>query len=273
MKKILFSTLLILALMAATTGPAFAQESTGISGTVQSVELGTDANGETIVKVTLLNENGETQTVQISLQTAESLGLVTVDPVSGEATVNEEALDTEIVITPEDIIPDDTADEADDPEQDDETKQHPVGSALSDFFSSLFGVDYETIMDVHQDGVGFGVIAQALRMTTQLEGDTDTFLALIEAKQSGDYSGIILADGSTPDNWGDVVKSLKKGDNLGSVMSNRENKEDKKGGPPSSIEKNNNGQGGINGQGQGKEKGNNGKGNDKGNGKGKGKDK
>jgi hypothetical protein len=76
-------------------------------------------------------------------------------------------------------------------------------------------------MTAHEDGVGFGVIAQALWLTNELGGDSTTFQALVEAKQSGDYSAITLADGSTPDNWGDVVKSLKKGDNLGSVMSGK----------------------------------------------------
>lgn len=132
-------------------------------------------------------------------------------------------------------------------------------------------MDYETIITYHDDGFGFGVIAQALWLTNNLEGDTETFEALLQAKQSGDYSTITLADGSTPDNWGDVVKSLKKGDNLGSVMSGKgqtseeasteattETTTNGRGNGNSGNNGNGNGNGGNNGNGNGNGGGNSG---------------
>jgi hypothetical protein len=215
MKKLFTSMFLVLALLAMTAGTAFAQETTGITGVVESVEIGTDeATGETVVVVTLLDETtGTSQVVNINLEAAERLGLVVIDPVTGEPTKSEETGDMIVTIEPTDIIPEGTPEE--------EGPQHPVGSALSDFFSDTLGVDYETIMDYHDQGVGFGVIAQALWLSSNLGEGGATFEDLLDAKQSGDYSAITLADGSTPDNWGDVVRASKKGDNLGSVMSGR----------------------------------------------------
>jgi hypothetical protein len=252
MKKILTSIILMLALVAMTAGTAFAQEATEIAGTVQTVEFETNAEtGETVVVVSLLDALGATQTIKLSLETAASLGLITTDPISGESTVAEGAIGSEVVIDPAVVIPDEVVEE--------EEAQHPVGSALSEFFSTLFGVDYDTIMEQHENGVGFGVIAQALHLTSQVEGDTATFVALIEAKQSGDYSAITLADGSTPDNWGDVVKSLKKGSNLGSVMSGKADSGDDETALETETGNGNNG----NGKGNNKDKGNNGKGKNK----------
>jgi hypothetical protein len=212
MKKLFTSIFLVFALLAMTAGTAFAQDATSITGTVQTVVFETDAaTGETIVVVTLLDETaGTTQTIKINLETAATLGLVVTDPTTGESTVIEDTIGTTIEIDPTTVVV---------PGENTEEDQHPVGSALSDFFSDLVGVDYETIMTYHDKGIGFGVITQALWLSNGLDGGVDTFKALLDAKKSGDYSSITLADGSTPDNWGDVVKSLKKGDNLGSVMS------------------------------------------------------
>ncbi|WKZ38156.1 MAG: hypothetical protein QY332_09455 [Anaerolineales bacterium] len=256
MKKIFASAFLMLALLAMTTGTAFAQETTPITGTIQTIAFETDpTTGETIVVLDLLDETtGETQTVIVSFENAELLGLVTTDPITGEPTVTEDAVGMEVELDPADVI--EEGEEEDRGEQ-----EHPVGSALSNFFGGLFGVDYDTIMTVHEDGFGFGVIAQALWLTNQIDGDTATFEALLEAKQSGNYDDIVLADGSTPDNWGDVVKSLKKGGNLGSVMSGKaENGEDTGDDTnEAAIEAAGNGSSnGSNGNGNSKDKGNNG---------------
>jgi hypothetical protein len=265
MKKILTSIFLMTALLAMTVGTAFAQEITEqITGTVQSVEFETDAeSGETTVLVTLLDDMGETQTLRLSLETAESLGLITTDPETGEPSVAEGAVGSEVIIDPVVVIPDETEGEEEEGESEEEPK-HPVGFAVSEFFGSLVGVDYDAIMASHEDGFGFGVIVQALWLANQIEGDAATFEALLEAKQSGDYSGITLADGSTPDNWGDVVKSLKKGSNLGSVMSGRADSGEENG--DEEVETTERGKGnGNNGNGKGnnKDKGNNGKGKNK----------
>lgn len=271
MKRLFTSLFLVLTLLATTAGTVFAQDTTPITGTVESVVIETDVTtGEKTVVVSVLDETtGTSQTVRLSLADAESLGLIITDTVTGESTVVVGVEGTPIEIDPTLVIPAE--------EETPEEAQHPVGSSLSDFFSELLGVDYETIMTFHDDGVGFGVIAQALWLTNNLEGDTETFKALLEAKQSGDYSAITLADGSTPDNWGDVVKSLKKGDNLGSVMSGKgqtseettsstttETATNGRGNGNSGNNGNGNGNGGNNGNGNG----NNGNGNGNGGGNG-----
>lgn len=237
MKKLLLGTLIALTVLVMSVGTVFAQEgeTTTISGTVQSVTTETDATtGETTVLVTLVDALGETQTVRISLATADSLGLLVED--DGDPLTPRTAKDTAdlpsdpIDINSGDVIADDGGEEE---------AQHPVALALSYFFGEVLqveGVDYDTIMALHEDGVvledgtttggfGFGVIAQALWITDQIEGTSEDFTALLDAKKSGDYTGILLADGSTPDNWGDVVTSMRKGDNLGKVKSGRAEKE------------------------------------------------
>ena len=212
MKRLLFGTILALVLVAAQVGTVFAQEVTPTNtGTVQSVALETDATGAvTAVVVTYTDGAGATQTVSLTLADATAQGLVSTDA-AGVTTVNDGVAGLPVT------VPEATPT--------DEEDQHPVGGALADFFGDLLGVDYDTIMSYHNGDnaegghVGFGVIAQALWLSHELDGGTETFTALLDAKQNGDYSDIKLADGSTPDNWGDVVKSMKKGDNLGSVKS------------------------------------------------------
>ncbi len=271
MKKILTVFALVAALLTVNIGTAFAQDTTptAITGEIQLIEVVEDATtGESTVVVTLLDPvTNTTQQVTLSLANAESLGLVSTDPNTGLPVVDETLYGTEttidgslIIVTPEE-----------------EEAKHPVGESLSNYFGELLGVDYDAIMTAHDDGFGFGVIAQALWMANQLDGGTDTFNALLEAKKTGDYSGITLADGSTPENWGDVVKNLKKGENLGSVRSGKANSSTEDG---SVSETNQNGKsdksnghgnsGGDTdndgGNGKGKD---NGKGNGNGNGKGK----
>src|SRR3990172_8914868 len=226
MKKIIVSMFLTLTLLAMSVGTVFAQDTTTtpITGTVQSVTIETDtSNGDTTVVVTYsyTDETGATQeeTVRLSVETAEGLGLVTtttsVDPITGETqtetTVNDSVVGTEVTIDPATVI------------TEEEEDQHPVGSALFDFFGEILGVDvdYESIMTYHdEEGVGFGVIARALWLTSG-ENSTVNFDDLMYAKINNDYEGITLKDGSEARNWGDLVKSMKKGDNLGSVMSGR----------------------------------------------------
>ncbi len=213
--KILISIVMTLALAVAQVSVAFAQEVVPISGTVNDIVLETDATtGDTTVLVTLQDDLGATQTVRLTVETAESLGLVSTDITTGEITVIDSAKGTTVDIDPATVIPASS--------QTEEEAQHPVGSALSEFFSELLGVDYDTIMGYHEDGVGFGVIAQALWMTNRLEGDTETFQMILEAKESGDYSTVTLPDGTTPTNWGQFKKAVMgtgKKDNLGTVMS------------------------------------------------------
>jgi hypothetical protein len=224
--KILISTMLaviFLAVQVVAVGaaPAAQDEQPPITGTIvqDGITLETDTDtGTTTVLVTFINEMEETQTVRLSLEDASALGMV-VDDGTGNFIVDETKYDTTVEIDPATVIPDEMDDTSEEPE-------HPVGGALSNFFSDLLGVDYETIMDFHDNGTGFGVIAQALWMTNALDGDSDTFAAIIEAKQTKDFSGITLPDGSEPTNWGQFRKAVmsdreKSKENLGAIMSGR----------------------------------------------------
>ena len=216
--KILISTLIaaiFLATQVIAVGAAPAtQDTTPITGTIitDGITLETDSAGITTVVVTLTTEEG-TQTVRLSLDEAKYLELVKDDG-TGNFVANDLKYGEEVEIDPTTVIPDEGEDE----------KQHPVGSAISDFFSDLLGVDYDMVMEYHEDGTGFGVIAQALWMTNALEGDSEIFAAIIDAKQNKDYSEITLPDGSTPQNWGQFRKAVMKDremakENLGAIMS------------------------------------------------------
>ncbi len=269
---VLATILLATQIIAVGAAPA-SQDTLPITGTVENITLETDAEtGETTVVVTLTDELGETQMVRLSLEDAATLGLV----VDGEP-VDPATIEEPLMIDPALVIPEETGEE--------EEEQHPVGSAIADFFSDLLGVDYETVMDYHDEGVGFGVIAQALWMTNALEGDSETFAAILEAKQNNDFGEITLPDGSTPQNWGQFRKAVmhdreKSKENLGAIMSGRA---DDGQGEETQTETQNNGNGnnpdkdkGNNGNNNGnnpdknKDKGNNGNGNNKNKDKGNG---
>ena len=141
--------------------------------------------------------------------------------------------------------------------------QNPAGAALASYFADI--TDYETIMNAYNGEFdfgecGFGVIAQALWLTRKMGGNSDTFLAVLLAKQTGDYSAFIFEDGTAvPENWGQFRKLVLDGDkkaNLGVVMSQKDG------------EHGNNGSNGHNGQGQGNNNGheNQGKNDENGNG-------
>jgi hypothetical protein len=212
---IIFLTTQVIAVGAAPAN----QEITYITGTIVTDGITLETDFATVV-VTLTNEEG-TQTVRLSLDEAERLGLIEGDGM-GNYAVDETKFGMDVEIDPATVIPD----EADDTDGTTEEPQHPVGSAISDFFSELLGVDYETVMDYHDNGAGFGVIAQALWMTNALDGDSQTFAVIMDAKQTKDYSGITLPDGSTPQNWGQFRKAVmndreKAKENLGAIMSGR----------------------------------------------------
>jgi hypothetical protein len=212
--SILLTTILVITQIIVVAAAPATQDTTPITGTVDSIVLEPDT--ETVV-VTLTNDEG-TQTIRLSLEDATALGLV-MDDGSGNPVADETKYDTIVEIDPTTVIPDETDGDTEEP-------QHPVGSAISNFFSDLLGVDYDTVMEYHDDGAGFGVIAQALWMTNALEGDSETFSAIMEAKQTKDFSGITLENGSTPQNWGQFRKAVmndreKSKENLGAIMSGR----------------------------------------------------
>ena len=259
MTKFITSLVLIAIIMTAQIQTVFAapasQELAPITSTVQRITLKSDPNtGVTLVLVDVLNIDQELRTVRISLKTALGLGLVVLDG-DGMPIINLSALVQPIEINPTTLIPDE------------DKNQHPVGSALATFFSNIAGVDYDTIMSAHEEGVGFGVIAQALWFTKELNGDSTVFEALLLAKEMGDFEDFAIVDDedgtiTTPKSWGQLRKAIldgKKVSNPGSVISDKGN---------DNSNGNTNGNGGGNGNGKDKNKGNNGNGN--GNGKGNG---
>lgn len=245
--KITFTLLLGAAMLMAQVLTVFAapalQEDT-VTGTVSALECGTDAEGNTIILVTFEDAKGISQTAGIDLATADSLGLVTLD---GEGTpdCNADAFTAILDGAPEEGLVIDIPSGDILPSEEDEAK-HPVGYVLSLFFDDI--ADYDAIMEAHENGTGFGVIAQALWMTSQMEGDID-FTDVLSAKETGDYSAFILEDGSVPQNWGQLKKALLNKDeknNLGSIMSDKDNDEDKinnGNGPDKDKDKSNNGKG------------------------------
>ena len=261
--KFLVSLFLALSLLVTQAGNVFAasprQDQTPLSGVIQSITLEADTfTGVTIVSIHIMDHDQIVQSVRVSLETAIALGLVAVNG-DGKPIINTSALGLPVEVDPASFIPAR------------EKSQHPVGSALATFFSNIPGIDYEVIMTAHERGMGFGVIAQTLWLTTKLEGDAETFEAIITARQTGDYSVFVLEDGSSPENWGQLKKAiLEKGQNNGlGVGSNSDH-------PGNGNGQGNNGNG--NGNGNGNDNSNNGdngndKGKDKGQDKGKDKDK
>jgi hypothetical protein len=216
--KFLISLILAVSILLVQAGGVFAasslQTTSSLNGTVQSITLETDTvTGRTTVIVTVMDHEQVFQTVRFSEKAALDLKLVMFDG-DGKLIINNLALGQEIEIKPEMIIP----------EQ--EEGRHPIGNALATFFSNIAGLDYDTIMFAHNDGNGFGVITQALWLTTKLEGNAEVFQDLLLARETGDYKDFVLEDGTTPKNWAELRKALfdgKKVENLGSETSNQDN--------------------------------------------------
>jgi hypothetical protein len=244
------------------------QETTPITGTIQNIQTETDANGLTTVLVTLADDQNVTQTVRISLEAAIDLGLIQVDPntgepvldpVTGAPVVDDAQLGQPVEIDAIVVIPDDSP-----------GVEEPV-HLIAALLASFFGEDGSVVEGFHDDGFGFGVIAQAMWMSQQLNGDASVASQILDAKETGDYSAFVLPDGSTPANWGQFKKAvLEKKNNLGVIVSGQADPLTEDGADTQFQNGNGNGQGNGPGNGQG-----NGNGNGQGNGKdkGKGKDK
>lgn len=206
--KFLTGLLLVIAVLFAQVGTVLAapqhQDTTPITGTIQSITLETDELGVTTVLVTITDDMGETQTLPLSQETALELGLITLDPLTNEPVVDEAKIGTDIEIDPTTVIPD-------------EESSHPISVLLATFF----GTDASVIDGYHEDGFGFGVIAQSLWMSQNLGGDAALAEQILEAKQSGDYSGL-FPEGTenVPTNWGQFKKAVaEKKNNLGVIVS------------------------------------------------------
>lgn len=218
--KLIATFLLLLAVLFAQVGSVAAapqtQDTTPLTGTIESVTTETDTNGVTTVLVSYVDDQGATQTVRLSVDTAVTLGLVALDPTTQEPVVDETQVGQPVEIDPTTVIPDEQAPT--------EEAFHPIAWLLSEFFHA----DPAVIEGFHEDGFGFGVIAQSMWISQNVGGDASLTEQILEAKQSGDYSGITLADGtpltledgSVPTNWGQFKKALlDKKNNLGVIVS------------------------------------------------------
>jgi hypothetical protein len=196
--KFLICLLLVLAVLVAQVSVAFAAPEL-ITGTVHSISLETNTNTAVATVLVTLLDNEASQTVRLTIDSAIALGLVILGG-DGNPVINESILGKLIEIEPTTVI-------------NDEQNQHPVGDALATFFSDITGLEYATIMAAHDEGTGFGVIAQALWLTRKLEGNAEVFLAILDAKRTKDFSAFVLDDGTTPANWGQFKKAVmdKKG--------------------------------------------------------------
>ena len=192
--RILVGFLLAVALLATSVSGVFAAPE-AITGTVQSVTLETNTNTAVTTVLIALVDNEVTQTVRINIESAITLGLVTLGG-DGNPIINEAILGQLIEVEPIMVI------------TDEQEKQHPVANALATFFSDIAELDYETIMAVHDEGTGFGVIAQALWLTRKLNGSTEIFLTIIDAKKTKDFSAFVLEDGTIPANWGQLKQAI-----------------------------------------------------------------
>lgn len=238
--KFFASLLVVLAVLFMQVGSVAAapqtQDTTPITGTIQGITTETDANGTTTVLVTLQDAQGATQTVRLSVDTAKTLGLVTVDPTTQQPVADQTQVGQTVSIDPTAVIPDEATEEV-----------HPISKILGDYF----GVDPSVVDGYHQDGFGFGVIAQAMWMSKSITGDGSAAGDILQAKRTGDYSAFTLPDGSTPTNWGQFKKALREGKdkhNLGIIVSGHGNEENSK-------DQHGNGQNKDKGKGKDKDKG------------------
>ena len=143
---------------------------------------------------------------------------------------------------------------------------HPVAAAIATHFSGVFSTTYEGVMALHEEGVGFGVIAKAY----------------FAAQKLGIDPQVLMDEFAAGTGWGQIMKNhglhpgqAGRGGNLGNIMSGHGNgQSDTFGGrvPPGQFKKGNS-QSGLDGQANGdhgkdkdKDNGNNGN-----NGKGKNK--
>ena len=173
-----------------------------VTGIVNTLTLATDA----VTKISTLTVNitdslpvpPVTQDVVLDLAKALSLNLLIVDKAK---------IGTPVVIDPADIL---------------ESTTFGKGiNTLEKYFGTALGVTAEQLAAFKADGFGYGVIAQACWMATQLKGDEALLEQILMAKQSGDFSTIVLPDGKTATNWGQLRKAVLTGgkQNFGQIMS------------------------------------------------------
>lgn len=254
MKRLLGIVLTIIISMV-NVGGAFAapdsQEITPVSGNVQSITLESDPTTGVITVIVAVMDSGQVvQEIRLNQKTAITLGFVLLDG-DGNPVINRLALGRAAEIDPAATIPDQ------------EEHQHPVANALATFFSDIEGIDYDTIVAAHKDGVGFGVIAQMLWLTSEIGGDSQLFQELLYAKKHNDYSAFsdFTEEGTAPKNWAQLRKVLLNKKSLGNVMSNHDSNGNPGNGNGNTQEKDKSKDKNNDGHGNGNDKNGNGNGN------------
>jgi hypothetical protein len=264
-KKFLASILFVLAVLFAQVGQVSAapgaQETTFLTGTIDTITTETDEEGETTVLVTFTDEQGEAQTVRLNMETAVDLFLINPDTLQ----IDETLIGQTVIIDPTTVLPEEEPTEVD---------VHPITWLLAEFF---FDGDPEmaSLIDSFHTGdndaeqvFGFGVIAQALWMARGEDGaDIELAEDILIAKQSKDFETFFEAHpeyqeefgDEMPTNWGQFKKGLReKKQNLGQIVSGQADETDQAETLTETEEEQGNGQG----HGQGRDNGN-GRGKDK----------
>lgn len=219
---ILLITAILFTQTRAVLAAPLAQDTTSINGTIVSITTETDELGTTTVLVTLMDDMEVEQTFLLSVDDAINLGLVTLDPVTMEPVVDETQIGMPVKIDPTIVIP---------------STQEPVEESnhiISTILGAFFEVDAGTIDTYHEDGYGFGVIAQALWMSQNYSGDASLTEGILQAKTDKDFETFFeehpeyLAEGeAVPTNWGQFKKLIsEKKNNLGSVVSGKAEKDE-----------------------------------------------
>jgi hypothetical protein len=211
-QKVLVGLLLVVAVLFAQVGIVFAapaaQESTTttISGNITHIETQQDADGNTVIVVTVEGY----QPITLTEQEAADAGLYDMNT---HQLLVQDGDAVSLTVDSSKAVPDQS-----------EEPVNPVAAILSSFF----GADASVVNQYHEDGYGFGVIAQAMWISQNVNGDASLAGLILQAKKTGNYSDIMLSDGtpltlpdgSVPTNWGQFKKALlEKKNNLGMIVS------------------------------------------------------
>lgn len=208
------------------------------SGLVTSLVFIPDPlTGITSLEVKLMDPLDIEQIVSLDLATALEMGLLTA---------NEAMISTRIELEADDIL---------------ESGTYPrVLTILGTFFGFAPGVTFDQLTAYREAGFGFGEIAQACWLAARLGGDSTLLDQILQAKKSGDYSALILPDGTVVSNWGQLLKATRSehGQNLGSIVSGRADPPGSPSGGETSAETRGHGKGHQHNHGNGHRNGNGG---------------
>jgi len=172
-----------------------------ISGTVKDFVFVTDpVTGIISLNVTLTDGLGVDQVVALDLVSALLLGVISTDTTK---------IGTPIVIDPLLIL--------------ESTTYSQVVTKLGAYFGIALGLTYDQLAAYKEAGFGYGVLTQACWMASQLGGDVTLLDQILAAKSTGDFSTIILPDGTKAANWGQLRKAALTDphQNLGRIMSGK----------------------------------------------------